>query len=122
MSILTRLNGWQRIGIVLSVVWVLGAGLYQRDVDLTNAAWHLDFTYSVCAETKTQHQNIDFKSCLGEADKNYALFVEGSWGNVVALVLVPVVLAWLLAYIIILVGRWVRSGFAKPPRSPNGGV
>jgi hypothetical protein len=121
MSILTRPNGWQRIGIVLSVVWVLGDGLYQRDVDLTNAAWHLDFAYTVCAETKTQRQDIDFKSCVDEADKNYGVFLEGSWGNVVVLALVPVVAAWLLAYIIIRVGRWVRSGFAKPPRPHSGG-
>jgi hypothetical protein len=29
-----RLNGWQRIGIVLSVVWAIGAGL-QRTADDT---------------------------------------------------------------------------------------
>lgn len=25
---MARLNGWQRIGIIVSVVWILGAGIY----------------------------------------------------------------------------------------------
>jgi len=51
-----RLNGWQRIGIVASVCWMVGAFMYQRNVD-------------VVAEPTKRYQSV-FKSC--EADKNVA--------------------------------------------------
>jgi len=32
-----RLNGWQRVGIVLSIAWALGAGIYTRSADVERA-------------------------------------------------------------------------------------
>ena len=40
-----RLGGWHRIGIVLSVLWAVGAGWYQRTADVRHAADLDQLTY-----------------------------------------------------------------------------
>ena len=46
-----RLNGWQRIGIVLSVVWALGAWLFVRDLDVEHAQAIKDVAYKTCTSS-----------------------------------------------------------------------
>ncbi|SRR5713101_3147421 len=40
-----RLTGWQRVGILLSVVWALGAGIYMRNADVERADNFAKFAY-----------------------------------------------------------------------------
>jgi len=49
---MVRLNGCQRIGIVISVVWLIGAAMYQRDGDIKNAALVHRLTYDICSDAK----------------------------------------------------------------------
>lgn len=32
-----RVNGWQRVGIVLSVLWAIGAAIFVRNAQVQNA-------------------------------------------------------------------------------------
>lgn len=42
-----QLNGWQRWGILLSILWALGAGLHQRNADVEHAESFTGFAYNV---------------------------------------------------------------------------
>jgi hypothetical protein len=78
-----RLSEWQRIGIVISVVWAIGATLWTT---------HDILTMNVPA--------ISFGSV--EADIRRAV----PW-----VALAPIPLAWLLVWGLVALVRWIRRGF-----------
>lgn len=112
------MNGWQRIGVVSSVLWILGAGLYQRSSDMKQAAEMGGWAMDVCNRAESAKGSTDFSRCSGEFDTMFHTFAEGSWGNVAIVALAPIPLAWLLVYIVVWLTRWIRRGFAGQAQSP----
>lgn len=108
-----RLNGWQRIGIVLSVVWILGAGIYQRSSDIKKAQDFASFSYRVCADATGLNRNLILSDCLKQSQKDYEIWIKPSWANVAAISLVPIPIFWLIAYGLIKIYRWVKVGFKQ---------
>jgi hypothetical protein len=83
---------------------------------LKRAGDEMSFKYRVCYEQYdstggASSKNLD--DCSKESEKVFAIWLEGSWGNVALISLVPIPFAWLMVYGIIRVFRWVRAGF-KP--------
>jgi hypothetical protein len=105
-----KLNMWQRLGVVASVLWVIGGGFWQRDSDLDKASNFSAAVYSMCSEAKSVRHDYDFKSCSAEADHSFNVMLEGSWWNVAAFSFGIVLLGWLMAWLSIRVGRWVLAG------------
>jgi hypothetical protein len=101
-----RLNGWQRIGIVLSVVWALVgyflANAYYSDM----AAGYARFSTISCFSTP----QINIGECYIISEME-CLVAAGIWDNAVTASLVPVLLALLIAYAFIGLWRWIRRGF-----------
>jgi hypothetical protein len=101
-----RLNGWQRIGVVLSVVWAMVAGTF---------AW------------KHAHDQADaaFRSCIDGVQTAAQLqacravhfqaiaMPRGISAAIVAFV--PILVAWVLIFGIVGLVRWIRRGFQSAP-------
>jgi len=122
---LNRLNGWQRIGTVLTGLWlifVLWFGLLGY-VGLESG--HGPFVKTVpgkepyctapAPELPPEKKTFTFEEALGCAP---GALVEGTpdqshfmWGALAAAALIPAILGWLLAYALIGVIRWVAKGF-----------
>jgi hypothetical protein len=107
------MNGWQRKGVVLLVIWIFGAGFYQRTNDMERAGSMGGWAMSVCEKSQTAKGSYDFSSCGVEFDKMFHIFAKDSWGNVAFVALAPIPLAWLAGYFIVWLSRWVRRGFAS---------
>lgn len=107
-----RLNGWKRIGIVASVVWVLGGFIFtyhyetKSDVDLAIMA------YSNCRSVLTQDEPRIEECNRRESDVLNDLLPYVKLGAAVV-ALVPIPFGWGLVYLIIFVVRWVRRGFSS---------
>jgi hypothetical protein len=110
-----RLSGWQRIGIVASALWAIGAGLVTRLNDARGANLSYRVAYDTCREREKAQQHNDFSVCHEEGWKAYQLSLADSWEDVAIVALVPIPFGWLLAYIVVGVWRWVRRGFNVPP-------
>jgi hypothetical protein len=110
------MNGWQRIGVILSVLWILGGGFYQRSSDMQRAGDMGGFAVRTCMETQKLKSSYDFSRCSDEFDKTFRVFAEPSWGNVAIVAFAPVPIAWLLVYIAVWLTRWIRRGFVGQPR------
>ena len=104
-----RINGWQRIGIIPSVVWAVtgyiwrGAVVDDRNMEFASTA------DKVCLE----YPHAD-KDCMAEFFKNYRLSEDANPPKLEGAIfgLVPIPLAWLIAYALIGLWRWIRRGFS----------
>jgi hypothetical protein len=74
-----RLNGWQRIGIISSVVWIFGAAYHQRTSDLDRAISAADLGVLSCTQTLAPDPK---KNCYSDYDRTRDLYMEDSWPKV----------------------------------------
>jgi hypothetical protein len=125
----------QRVGVVLSVLWFIGGGVWgwvlgthQSDwiTDLYSACLNVAYDLSPCVdrcpvvepqreacwETCSQKEKAEVTRCEREFSERWAS--QPWWENhliMVAVVgLLPILLGWLLAWTAIRVTRWVMRG------------
>jgi hypothetical protein len=97
-----RLNGWQRIGLALSVLWVLGSAGWlwyqENDLALYQAGEEKRWCISIHA---------DLTACATPFDEYHRAAVKDFWEWIPYLALIPVVVAWVFGYVV----AWIRAGF-----------
>lgn len=101
-----KLNGWKRIGIIASVVWIFGAGAHTY-VSENNAK----VVASVQCETNIGLSDAAFQKCITDTNDTYnsrGLAVEVAW-----IAFVPVPLIWAFTYLALFLIRWIRRGFVR---------
>src|SRR5262249_12846410 len=106
-----RLNGWQRIGIVASVIWAIGAPIYLDHAAQQNAMEAFGSYYEACRDNPSSELDWRFERARWASDTVTRYQLLSVNGVVVALV--PVGLGWLLAYALVYLVRWIRAGFQR---------
>ena len=92
-----RFNGWQRIGIVLSVLWLVPAFVLERRMMYVPIAEN----YGSCVRVATHW-------ACNEIRKNDYAYADKLQPFIFALItLVPITALWLFGYVI----AWIRRGF-----------
>lgn len=123
-----RLNGWQKLGVVLSLLWAVVAGLQTRDGDVERADNFVKFAYKVCKDTKMLAKDADLSSCEKERLDNAKTWMKDSDKNVAFAALVPIPFGWLAGFILLYGWRVQVAGFratvpwATLPRPKKGFV
>jgi len=105
-----RLTVWQKVGIVLSVVWAVGAAIYQHNEDVDRAESFAAFAYKACADSKDLHHDTDLSKCEQEKADHIAVWMESDVGNAAFLALAPLPFAWIAAYVLGGLGRALAIG------------
>jgi hypothetical protein len=106
-----KLSGWQRWGILLSILWAIGGAIHQRTEDVEKADDFAKFSYKVCADNKVAESDTDLRSCTEGQEKNRKIWMEGSTGNVAVFALMPIPLAWFAVFILRYIVRAQAVGF-----------
>lgn len=101
-----KLNGWHRLGIIASVLWILIGGCCGNESAFRQGDAAVD-AYIRCSDLPY----IPDSRCSAEFQTDYAAATADHWLVAAIYAFVPVVLAWLLAWIILALTRWVRRGF-----------
>jgi hypothetical protein len=108
-------NSWQRIGILLSVAWVIWAAVDADNSNQEQASAVHDAVYQQCLDAEDIgapiHQNCTDKALAAEEE-----IQAGALGDIeiaVEIALAAIALAWLAAYALIAVVRWIRAGFKR---------
>lgn len=110
------LNGWQRIGVALSIVWCVGYGLYfwidgMNGVNATAGA-----IYQSCLETHNNWDNCDQTKKYQEPRDDMVTGLEKEWIQTVPVFCaVTLAIGWLAGWGIIRTVRWVGRGFPDRP-------
>ena len=113
-----RLNGWKRLGIISSVVWILGAGFHTYTSEMDGGSKAVSFNHVVCdanLKGKTGDawtRGVD--ECNRQADELLRVDTSNARMDAANIALFPVPLGWGLAYLILFLARWARRGFVPP--------
>ncbi len=105
-----RLNRWKQIGVIASVVWILGAGgytYYSETKDIEHLA------SSVTQECLTTLTNEPGRSaeCANRGDSFRKSLPKVKY-IALGVAVIPVPLVWGLAYLVLFVVRWARRRWA----------
>lgn len=102
-----RLNGWQRIGVVVSVVWLV-LGWFIVANYLTHQADWVSAGYKACEEIRPQ---VEWPVCEADFHRNWTAAMRGFfWFTLIGDTL-PILVGWSLCYALIAIVKWVKSGF-----------
>lgn len=100
---MTKLNGWKRIGIIVSVLWIPGAWVHTFDSETDSASASIASTQVACDGTlagKTGDAwTKGFNECDRQADESLALSLTNARLEASLVALVPVPLGWGFAYL-----------------------
>ena len=131
---MNRLTGWQRIGIVLSILWCLGVlGFAAKAYYEYSQEAAIEASNAECLATARKGPSAEEKekACGTLPPRSEASAQGGAPTSPVpgflALLFFPIVVSWLLVYVGMWTTRWVRAGFSpkrrrediKPP-TPEG--
>ena len=122
-----RLKGWQRTGIILSVLWVTCASMwFIQQVPAHQPA--ITSVYRQCIQEPNAHRSA-CKARAKSFDKEVrseltALPLPLDRAEWPGIALAPILLVWILAYIVVWLARWIVRGprkehLAAPPHSPT---
>jgi hypothetical protein len=111
-----RLNGWQRIGVILSVIWLIGGGFLTHAIIKDDLSRDVAWQDGVVARLSDADQVAVKARDLSKMSDGGLLMVRDSIDNEVntrtaVWTLAPLLLAWLLVYALVWLTRWVRAGF-----------
>ena len=111
------MGGWQRVGIVASVVWVLAAPVYFWHAYDTEARSAARAYYESCTgpfRDVSGHLSIDPGKCLAgshKLEREYRSRPGYGWSSWVLGAAVYLALGWLIGWGMVAIGRWVARGF-----------
>jgi hypothetical protein len=113
-----KLNGWKRIGIIASVLWILIAGIHTYDSEMDSAEKSIASIHIACdgylAGKTGDAWTIGFNECNREANDNLDIAIKGAWLDATLIALVPMPLGWAFIYLLLFLMRWVKRGFIGP--------
>lgn len=106
-----RLNGWQRIGIVLSILWALCAGIHTHNTDVKSANDAAALTYKVCTYSQMVAHDSNLSSCDQKREETLATYRKSNSGNAMFVALAPIPFFWVITFILLHVWRAQVIGF-----------
>ena len=134
-----RLNCWQRVGIVLSVLAFAGIGIYAWVFEARHRDTFYGTQLSMCYNTlRTQNDALqglgtqedrakreaanqaDYEQCKNEADATLRASFNASLVRMpifLAKVFGIIVVAWLIEWFIVEIARWIRRSSQRSRRT-----
>ena len=112
-----RLNGWQRLGIIASVCWIIVGGMWINGHVIDDLGADAVTSYRQCLASRSVQadgsvpKDTDWAPCSASFDKNFKSAVADHWLYATIYTLIPIPVVWLLAYGLMMLFRWVRVGF-----------
>lgn len=113
-------KGIKRLGIIASIVWVVVGGFWTRSIVIDELGRFALYHYRSCLADRSYHddhvpKDTDWTPCQKQFEADWQRDVTNiglNAGNAIY-TFVPLVLAWLVAYIVLWLGRWVWAGFKQ---------
>lgn len=107
------MNGWKRVGIIASVIWVLGAGICTVTV-VDNALVKTASGFTLRCEEAPDGSLRGSAKC-DELSTDYLAETRNEpWIEAAIVAFVPVPMGWGITYLVLFLAGWIKRGFARP--------
>lgn len=118
-------RGVKRLGIIASVLWIIVGGFWTRGIIIEELGRFATSKHRLCIamhsiqEDGSVPKDTDWSQCSRQFDADWSRDVTNAGINIGNAVYTfgPLMLAWLAAYIVFWLGRWVRAGFKEEGRA-----
>jgi hypothetical protein len=104
-----RLNGWQRIGIVLSLFWlvfVCGYTGYEFVEKVNSTTYLIEVTHNKPTFDSQGHRIMTIEEAYGDDAKRNLKVI-----HFLSVIFIPITLAWAIGYLYIFIYRWIMVVF-----------
>jgi hypothetical protein len=117
LKLLNRLNGWNRIGLILTIIWLVGFPLYENGKREETRIRLASYSYRTCIEESVKHN--DHRDCSRVFEDEYRKMNSSADGlkEYFFFSVVIATIAWIIIYLVIYVVWWVIRGFRAEPNS-----
>jgi formylglycine-generating enzyme required for sulfatase activity len=106
---------WKRVGIIASVVWILGAGVHTYNSEFDRAEEFITSAHVRCDADLLGRTgdavDTGFKECNKIADDSLALAITNARFDAAVVAFVPIPLGWGFIYLVLFLVRWI----SRPP-------
>ncbi len=102
-----RVSGWQRLALVVSICWMVGAFIGMRANQYNNGVSAAQADMMICMN----FPNANLQQCRERNGTFRLAMIEWYWPPILLVTLVPVPLFWLFGWLALKTSRWVRAGF-----------
>src|SRR4051794_11420015 len=102
-----RLSGWQRLGLVVTICWVIGTFITIDMLQHESGVKSANFLFEACKATS----NKGVEQCTRETVELLTA-MQTNWRIVFLIAFGPIPFFWLFCWAILKTVRWVRAGFA----------
>ena len=101
-----RLKSWQRLGVIVSVIWVAVVPTYFHLSQEDNARRIAGERYQLCIKQQTSATKAGVERCNSDLRRALAIARWSSWGQ---LAFIPIFFAWLVGWGLLVLMRRVRN-------------
>ena len=95
-----RLNRWVWIGVLLSIIWAVGAAVNAHKSDIERANNWVKLSYDTCTSSKEMNHDADLSSCEAERKTTFKTWMDGSNTNAAIVALGPIPFAWFAVFLL----------------------
>ena len=98
-SAMKALNGWQRIGIVLSVLWAIVGFFWGNSIAIDALGRGVSASYARCLEQRSVQpdgsvpKDTDWKPCQVAFERDWGPAVKDHWSYAAASAFIPILIA-----------------------------
>lgn len=105
-----KLNKYLKIGLILSLIWIVVVFFNVRNEQIESANFHGNFSFGICSDSALK-DTAKLSKCEAERASTILLYSNGLNENAAAAALLPVPFLWLAAFILFHIGRGIKIGF-----------
>lgn len=99
-----RLKRWHRLGVVLSIFWVLYSAGATRNQQLQFVETSASINMQTCTD-----EGKPIETCLKVSSDKYKELLPVNWEQIAADAFVPLILVWMTVFIFIGCYKWIMG-------------
>ena len=105
-----KLNKYLKVGLILSLIWVVVVFFNVRNQQIESANFHGSFSFGICSDSASK-DTAKLSKCEAKRAESILLYSHGLNENAAAAALLPVPFLWLVAFILFHIGRGIKIGY-----------